>query len=98
MGISIPRASLDNITEGDEEWDNIIDMEQGDVPNTNYPRDFLTKHFEGADSMLKSVMSKAKMMSEKGEIHGKDLARMTCARVMATSSNLSIATRFQRNT
>ena len=72
MGISIPRASLDNITEGDEEWDNIIDMEQGDVPNANYHRDFLMKHFEGADSMLKSVMSKAKMMSEKGEIHGKE--------------------------
>ena len=47
--------------------DNIIDMEQGDVPNPNYPQ-----HFEGADSMLKSVMSKAEMMSEKGEIYGKE--------------------------
>jgi len=67
MGISIPRASLDNIAEGDEEWDNIIDMGQGDVPNPNYPQ-----HFERADLMLKSVMSKAEMMSEKGEVHGKE--------------------------
>ena len=67
MGISIPRASLDNITEGDEEWDNIIDMGQGDVPNPNYPQ-----YFERADLMLKSVMPKAKMMSENGEIHGKE--------------------------
>ena len=67
MGISIPRASLDNITEGDEEWDNIIDMGQGDVPTANYPQ-----YFERADLMLKSVMSKAEMMSEKGEIHGKE--------------------------
>ena len=52
---------------GDEEWDNIIDMEQGDVPNENYHRDFLMKHFAGADSMLKSVMSKAKIMSERGK-------------------------------
>ena len=64
--ISIPRASLDNITEGDEEWDNIIDMEQGDVPNANYPRDFLMKHFEGADSMLKSVMLKEKKNVREG--------------------------------
>ena len=67
MGISIPRASLDNIAEGDEEWDNIIDMGQGDVPNPNYPQ-----YFERADLMLKSVMPKAKMMSENGEIHGKE--------------------------
>ena len=67
MGISIPRASLDNIAEGDEEWDNIIDMGQGDVPNPNYPQ-----YFERANLMLKSVMPKAKMMSEKGEIHGKE--------------------------
>ena len=67
MGISIPRASLDNITEGDEEWDNIIDMGQGDVPNPNYPQ-----YFERANLMLKSVMPKAKMMSENGEIHGKE--------------------------
>ena len=63
---------MDNITEGDDEWDNIIDMEQGDVPNANYHRDFLIKHFEGADSMLKSVMLKEKLMSEKEEIHGKE--------------------------
>ena len=67
MGISIPRASLDNIAEGDEEWDNIIDMGQGDVPNPNYPQ-----YFERANLMLKSVMPKAKMMSENGEIHGKE--------------------------
>ena len=46
MGISIPCASLDNIIGGDEDFDNIIDMEQGDVPNANYHRDFLMKHFE----------------------------------------------------
>ena len=71
MSISIPRASLDNIIEGDEELDNIIDMEQGDVLDENYHRDFLMKHFAGADLMLKSVMLNAKLMSEKGEIHGK---------------------------
>ena len=67
MGLSIPRASLDNIAEGDEEWDNIINMGQGDVPTANYPQ-----YCERADLMLKSVMSKAEMMSEKGEIHGKE--------------------------
>ena len=35
MGTSIPHASLDNIIEGDEDLDNIIDMEQGDVSNEN---------------------------------------------------------------
>ena len=47
MGISIPRASLDNSIEGDEELDNIIDMEQGDVPNENYHCDFLMKILKG---------------------------------------------------
>ena len=53
MGISIPHASLDNIIEGDEEWNNIIDMEQGDVPNENLHRDFPMKHFTWVDLMLK---------------------------------------------
>ena len=43
--ISTPHASLDNIIEGDEDLDNIIDMEQGDVPNENHHHDFLMKHF-----------------------------------------------------
>ena len=72
MGISIPRASLDNIIEGDEGLDNIIDMEQGDVPNENHHRDFLMKHFAWVDLRLKSVILNAKIMSEKGEIHGKE--------------------------
>ena len=41
---------------GGSEDNNVIDMEQGDVPNANYSRDFLMKHFAGADLMLKSVM------------------------------------------
>ena len=72
MGISIPHASLDNIIEGDEDLDNIIDMEQGDVPNENLHRDFPMKHFAWVDLRLKSVMLNAKIMSEKGEIHGKE--------------------------
>ena len=47
-------------------------MEQGDVPNENYHRDFLMKHFAGVDLRLKSVMLNAKIMPEKGEIHGKE--------------------------
>ena len=72
MGISIPHASLDNIIEGDEELDSIIDMEQGDAPNKNYHRYFLMDHFDGTDLMLKSVISNAKILSEEGEIHGKE--------------------------
>ena len=72
MGISIPHASLDNIIEGDEDLDNIIDMEQGDVPNENLHCDFPMKHFAWVDLRLKSVMLNAKIMSEKGEIHGKE--------------------------
>ena len=47
--------------------DNIIDMEQGDVPNENYHRDFLMKHFNGADLRLKTVMLNTKIISEKGD-------------------------------
>ena len=73
MGIStIPHASLDNIIEGDEDLDNFIDMEQGDVLNENLHRDFLMKHFAWVDLRLKSIMLNGKIMSEKGEIRGKE--------------------------
>ena len=72
MGISIPHASLDNIIEGNEDLDNIIDMEEGDVQNENLHRNFPMKHFAWVDLRLKSVMLNAKIMSEKGEIHGKE--------------------------
>ena len=42
------------------------------VPNENLCRDFLIEHFAGADLRLESVIMNAKIMSEKGEIHGKE--------------------------
>ena len=66
MVISIPRVEVD------EEMENRIDMEQGDVLDENYRRDFIMDHFARADLMLKSVICTAKIMSIDGVIYGKE--------------------------